>query len=243
MEWRPGGGVFASVSLPLHHKVQKFSSGTVSPGWSRKKGRKTVMVWWLFQSTTFNDRDEIWRTSGTTVKLWYGMLFRVQNIMSLIWVLLPPTPSLQDNIWNATLWCTLSCEISGWLHILSPLRAKIANFTKIWIMGAHIYSPPHHRSVPVKFGVWERTHDVFFHTKFLIEQCIVSHLSDDKKQIQPHLQFNFLHSVMTPPSGAGTKLNEGVKLQTFAYRNECLMVIPLAQTLHTFKSVTDKKNN
>jgi len=188
MEWRPGGGVSASVSLPLHHKVQKFSSGTVSPGWSRKKGRKTVMVWWLFQSTTFTDRDEIWRTSGTTVKLWYGMLFRVQNIMSLIWVLLPPTPSLQDNIWNATLWCTLSCEISGWLYILSPLRAKIANFTKIWIMGAHIYSPPHHRSVPVKFGVWERTHDVFFHTKFLIEQCIVSHLSDDKKQIQPHLQ-------------------------------------------------------
>ena len=34
----------ASVSLPLHHKVQEFSSGTGSPGWSRKKGRKTVMV-------------------------------------------------------------------------------------------------------------------------------------------------------------------------------------------------------
>jgi len=32
-------GVSASVSLPLHHKVQKFSSGTDSPGWSRKKGR------------------------------------------------------------------------------------------------------------------------------------------------------------------------------------------------------------
>ena len=28
-------GVFASVSLPLHHKVQKFSSGTGSPVWSR----------------------------------------------------------------------------------------------------------------------------------------------------------------------------------------------------------------
>jgi len=28
----------------LHHKVQKFSSGTSSPGWSRKKGRKTVVV-------------------------------------------------------------------------------------------------------------------------------------------------------------------------------------------------------
>jgi len=36
--------VSASVTLPLHHKVQKFSSGTGSPGWSQKKGRKTVMV-------------------------------------------------------------------------------------------------------------------------------------------------------------------------------------------------------
>jgi len=37
-------GVFASVNLPLHHKVQKFSSGTGSPGWSRKKGCKMVVV-------------------------------------------------------------------------------------------------------------------------------------------------------------------------------------------------------
>ena len=37
-------GVSASVNLPLHHKVQKFSSGTGSPGWSRKKDRKTVVV-------------------------------------------------------------------------------------------------------------------------------------------------------------------------------------------------------
>ena len=36
-------GVSASVNLPLHHKVQKFSSGNGSPGWSRKKGRKTVV--------------------------------------------------------------------------------------------------------------------------------------------------------------------------------------------------------
>ena len=35
--------VSASVNLPLHHKVQKFSSGTGSPGWSRKKGRKTIV--------------------------------------------------------------------------------------------------------------------------------------------------------------------------------------------------------
>jgi len=37
--------VSASVNLPLHHKVQKFSSGSGSPGWSRKKNRKTVVVW------------------------------------------------------------------------------------------------------------------------------------------------------------------------------------------------------
>ena len=36
-------GVSASVNLPLHHKVQKFSSGTGSPGWSRKNGRKTTV--------------------------------------------------------------------------------------------------------------------------------------------------------------------------------------------------------
>ena len=31
-------GVSASVNLPLHHKVQGFSPGAGSPGWSRKKG-------------------------------------------------------------------------------------------------------------------------------------------------------------------------------------------------------------
>ena len=45
-------GVSASVNLPLHHKVQKFSSGTGSPGWSRKKGRKTVVVWCGNHSTS-----------------------------------------------------------------------------------------------------------------------------------------------------------------------------------------------
>jgi len=40
--------VSASVNLLLHHKVQKFSSGTGSPGWSRKKGRKTVVVVWCW---------------------------------------------------------------------------------------------------------------------------------------------------------------------------------------------------
>ena len=44
-------GMSASVNLPLHHKVQKFSSDAGSPRWSRKKGRKTVVVcWWLLSS-------------------------------------------------------------------------------------------------------------------------------------------------------------------------------------------------
>ena len=38
--------VSASVNLPLHHEVRKFSSGTGSPGCFRKKGHKTVVVWW-----------------------------------------------------------------------------------------------------------------------------------------------------------------------------------------------------
>jgi len=38
-------GVSVFLNLPLHRKVQKFSSGTGSPGWFRKKGRKTVVVW------------------------------------------------------------------------------------------------------------------------------------------------------------------------------------------------------
>jgi len=37
-------GVSASVNLSLHHAVQKFSSGTGSPRWCRKKGHKTVLV-------------------------------------------------------------------------------------------------------------------------------------------------------------------------------------------------------
>jgi len=38
--------VSASVNLPLHHKVQKFSSGTGSPGWSRKRSVKQLWWWW-----------------------------------------------------------------------------------------------------------------------------------------------------------------------------------------------------
>ena len=62
-------GVSASVNLPLHHKVQKFSSGTGSPGWSSKRAVKNgcgsvvigVNVWCLICSygfVTFESQDD-----------------------------------------------------------------------------------------------------------------------------------------------------------------------------------------
>ena len=49
MEWRPARWLVCLPLLifpvPLHYKVLKFSSGTGSPGWSRKKGRKMAVVW------------------------------------------------------------------------------------------------------------------------------------------------------------------------------------------------------
>ena len=47
MEWRPVGWLVCLpllIKIPLHHKVQKFSSGAGSSGWSCKKGCKTVVV-------------------------------------------------------------------------------------------------------------------------------------------------------------------------------------------------------
>jgi len=49
-------GVSASVNLPLHHEVQKFSSGTGSPGWSQKKYHKTVVVVVVQRVPTLNNR-------------------------------------------------------------------------------------------------------------------------------------------------------------------------------------------
>ena len=46
-------GVSAFVNLPLHHKVQKFSSGTGSPGWSQKRAVKWLYVDMFINSLTF----------------------------------------------------------------------------------------------------------------------------------------------------------------------------------------------
>ena len=56
-------GVFASVSLTLHHNVQKFSSGTGPPGWSRKR-----------------------RYNGCGVVVWYAMRWGKLFINSSYWM-------------------------------------------------------------------------------------------------------------------------------------------------------------
>ena len=61
--------VSASVNLPLLHKVQKFSSGASSPGWSRKKGRSTVVCVWAFYGLQYRDgmmerESTVWRQCG-----------------------------------------------------------------------------------------------------------------------------------------------------------------------------------
>ena len=77
--------VSASVNLLLHRKVQKFSSGTGSTRWSRKRGHKTVVVWcggcgiWLVKiplySSFFRDfiRD-LWHTAGQPRYTWQWLL-------------------------------------------------------------------------------------------------------------------------------------------------------------------------
>jgi len=61
--------VSASVNLPLHHKVQKFSSSTGSPGWSRKKGRTTVVVWWWYVHSSNKQVVKLHHCCTCTVQL------------------------------------------------------------------------------------------------------------------------------------------------------------------------------
>ena len=65
-------GVSASVNLPLHRKVQKFSSGTGSPGWSWNKGRKMVVV------VVVN------LTLDYAVRLTYGAAASHRSLLSLV---------------------------------------------------------------------------------------------------------------------------------------------------------------
>jgi len=60
--------VSASVNLPLHHKVQKFSSGTGSPGWSRKKGHNMVVLCVVLQGSSTDMFFDVWHVSSSYEK-------------------------------------------------------------------------------------------------------------------------------------------------------------------------------
>jgi len=88
-------GVSASVNLPLHHKVQKFSSGTGSPGWSRKNGRKTVVVVCTVHSLVWQCKLLMQYTLlSTGAVLPSGLSSRRMRLcLKLSWCRRPPSPS------------------------------------------------------------------------------------------------------------------------------------------------------
>ena len=66
-------GVSASVNLPLHHKVQKFASGTGSPG---GPGKMAVKRLWLYLPCA-------WLFLQTTVAVWLGVKSAVRYCLIL----------------------------------------------------------------------------------------------------------------------------------------------------------------
>jgi len=79
-------GVSASVNLPLHHEVQKFSSGTGSPRWSREKGCKTVM---MMVVVSYMPVIMLWQCTNTNLHLTVSLVFMesraVLNILSVFY--------------------------------------------------------------------------------------------------------------------------------------------------------------
>ena len=74
--------VSVSVNLPFHHEVQKFSSGTGSPGWSRKKGRKMVVCVCVCVK---QDRSRWYRDSAGNTTEENFSLSRIAAISKGIW--------------------------------------------------------------------------------------------------------------------------------------------------------------
>ena len=126
----------ASVDLPLHHKVQKFSSGTGSPGWSGKKAvnRLCVCVCLVTLSEVKSILYVLKTTSGQS-----NLMAAADGQFNCIWQVAPMcTPSVASHLAFAPRWCSpllshyeyINCwECPGW-----PLFAlKIANLdVGIW---------------------------------------------------------------------------------------------------------------
>ena len=76
-------GVSASINLPLHHEVHKFSYGTGSPGWSWNNGRKTAVCVYL-PSSQMHDSRLLYSQSEMHLPSWQWPLNNSNNILSQI---------------------------------------------------------------------------------------------------------------------------------------------------------------
>ena len=100
----------ASVNLPLHREVQKFSSGTGSPGWSRKKGRKTVVV------CCFN---------SSHLTPWFRLTFNIKNYLCIM--IKTPLPSVLWRCWlggRKGIWPVKNWVVRYWHGYLSAAMCK-----------------------------------------------------------------------------------------------------------------------
>jgi len=82
-------GVSASCYPAQHHKVQKkLSSGTGCPSWCWKKGRKTIVMWWVVVTTGCHNafcaltllvghQDERLACKNWVMRCWHGYLSRL----------------------------------------------------------------------------------------------------------------------------------------------------------------------
>jgi len=107
--------VSASVNLPLHHKVQKFSSGTGSPGWSQKKGRKTVVVVVVKYIAVYWCDGKVSLCECVINAVIVGICFRRRCIVwrSSLW-------TLEYRLWQVRLRWPSSCWTSMILRRSSP---------------------------------------------------------------------------------------------------------------------------
>jgi len=123
MEWRPAGwSVSASVNLPLHHKDQKFSSGTGSPGWFQKKGHKMVMC--------------VCFLMNCEVLVWLSVWSEVQIICTWSsWCHCHPVISCSSKIQNGLPFCyRLTMPLNGCSSSSSSFWWTEVSLSRSWIL-------------------------------------------------------------------------------------------------------------
>jgi len=136
--------VSTSVNLPLHHKVQKFSSCTGAPGWSRKKGRKNgcgvvVVAWSVGLSVTLVSTAETAEPIEMSFGFWAQMGPRNHVLNGnpdphrngQLWGKWVPIIKYRDTLrshvrkWLNQLSCRLDCDLRMAQGIINEMRVEI----------------------------------------------------------------------------------------------------------------------